>query len=661
MASIPERFLPVEPLIRQLVEERYPKLNTHPGSAIHDVFILPASVLYQRFRDTARVLQRNQSLKNYNLMLPEELDRLASNFLVNRRQGTQAAGVQRIYFNDVQPVNVETSALFTDVNGLTYRPVSAVRLTNTELAANNLPSTNEYYVDVPIVSEGVGSTYRAGVGQITQVTGVVGASRTENLSALSGGDDQESNSELYARLQDSLTNRELVKKDGIKSTFQEAFSGVKSVLVQGYGDPNQTRDVLSASAALNTLIPASFCQKVNLPLDENGNVQWLNTSGDEITAPVGGFVGAIYDLTGRDFQDLEVSFDGKTTQRVAIQEGYKVRFLTDTDPDIINNDYRVTRVETVAPSPNADAVTVLRLDRPLEDTSPVGDNLAKTAYTIFGAVYTDSFHVGGKVDVYVDTTAETSQTVVINAVPAVAADSDVGEIPLTDIALDDLGNSIFEDGIGFVSPVISITKVEQLDFINDDEVIRELIPDVHYAVVRADERSKFTFTENDLLVVRGSEVPIDPLTNQPSDVSVPLFVGQRLRVTYITNPDIAAIQEFVDISSQRDVTKDIKVYPPTLLNVDVELSYSGSATPEVVQTIIQDYINQLSFDTTLTASDIVTVLTHFGVDQVKLPVLFKARREAGNGRIEFLESEDSLTPNTGELFRADDTLSITQI
>ena len=660
MASVPERFLPVEPLIRQLMKERFPDMSTHPGSAMYDTFVQPASVLYQRFRDTARVIQRNQSLQNFNLMLPEELDRLASNFLVYRNSGTPATGIQRVYFTDLRDVSIEITSVFTDVENNRYFPVTPVRVSITDLQGNYDSVRRQYYVDVVIQSEGVGSQYRALAGTVDTVTGVTGALDTENLSDLAGGDDEESNSELYSRVLASLTNRELVKKDGIAATIQQAFPSVSNVLVQGYGDAAMTRDVISASASLDTLIPTSFCRKVNLPLDENGEVLWRNSFGDDIVQPIGGFVGALVDVAGRDFSSLVVTLDGETTQRVAVQEGYTVRFLRSDDTDALNNDHKVTRLETVAIESGGTPVRVIRLDRPLLNTGDTSEDPTQNPYTILGPIYTDNFHVGGKVDVYIDSSADAERSVIINSVFPVNPTSDVAEVPLTEDVLDFQGNSIFENGVGFVSPVITITKVEQLDSVDDSVVTRELTPDVNFSVVRSAERSKFTRLDNDMLVIKGSEPLIDPVTNAATDIFVPMFIGQRLRVSYVTNPDIVTVQEFVDSSSQRDVTKDIKVFSADLVSVTVELTYSGTQTVENVQEVIKDYVRQLGFGATLSSSDLITVLSHFGVSQVQLPLVMRARRELGNGRIEILEDSNEITLNASEVFRPDAELQITQ-
>ncbi len=660
MASVPERFLPVEPVVRQLLQEAYPEVNTNPGSAVYDTFVLPASILYQRMRDVSRVMQRNQSLRNYNLMLPEELDRLAANFLVTRRDGTSASGVQRVYFDDVQEVNIALTANFSTEAGLIFNPVAEQRVTAVELAGSRL-TDGRYYVDVPIQSQGVGSAYIADPGVINQVTGVVGASATENLARFTGGADEEGNSELYLRIKAALANRDLVKKDGIISTIQENFASVKSVLVQGFGDPKQQRDVITAAASLETIVPASYAQKVNLPLDGNGDVLWTEAVAAGSTSPVGGFVGAIYDTTGLDFTSIKVSLDGQDVQNICLQEGHLIRFTSPDDVDAARNDYRITKVEEVSVTNGGAPVRVARLDRPLLDVTPVGTKLDKTEYRVLGKVFSDDFHVGGKIDVYVDTTGEDTRTVTVNSVPAISATSDVGQIPLVLESLDDFGNSIFEGSVGFISPVITVTKVEQIDRINDDEVLRELIPGTHYSVVKADVRSKFSQTDDDLLVVRGTEQLLDPVSNQATGEELPLFVGQRLKVTYVTNPDINTIQTFVNTSSQRDVTKDITVLPAELVNVDVVLTYEGAPTEAQVSAMLENYIDQLTFDQPLCVSDIITALTFFGVTKVKAPVRLVARRSNGAGSTKFEESSDELIPALGELFRADSPLTITKL
>ena len=99
-------------------------------------------------------------MDNFNLMLPEELDRLAGNFLVSRRQGTNATGTQRDLLQGPPGRGYRPAATFRSITGQVYRPTTSVRLTAIELAASR-NDAGEYFVDVPIVSEGTGSEFRA--------------------------------------------------------------------------------------------------------------------------------------------------------------------------------------------------------------------------------------------------------------------------------------------------------------------------------------------------------------------------------------------------------------------------------------------------------------------------------------------------------------------
>jgi len=655
-ADTPNRFsVPVEALIIQLLQEQHPQLHVAPGSATYDTLITPVSLIMQPFRDHLRVIQRNQSLSNAQTMLPEELDRLVSNFMVQRRQGTKALGVQRVVFPTLQAVSVPVSARFTDDQGRRFRPLNSVQVSITTQANNVLVDTGEYYVDVPVIAETSGDASAALAGAVTGFSGISGAVRAYNPHDFFQGTAGESNSQLVARVKKSVSNRELVKSTAISALLLETFPSIRDVKVQGYGDPLMTRDTADVVLASHKLFEQSFAQKVNLPLDSDGEVRWTTDTGAEITAPLGGFVGAVYDLTGKDFNALSVTLDGQVYETASVQPGNKLRFLDQSDPDAVANDYKVTRVESVAAAPGGDPVKVLRLDRPLTSTAEVDVSLAldSVPYTVIGRFNTSRFHVGGKVDVYVDSTADLSQSVVVSALPVVNTQTlDVAEIPLTQSFIDSTGANLFEGGVGFKSPVIAVTRVEQLDPTNDLVVVRELVPDTHYVLVTAASRGRFTTATNDVLVIRGTET--DPLSGS----ELPMFIGQRIRVTYVTNPDVPLIQDFVDAVDQRDLTKDIRILTPSTAIINVDLAYTGELPTSEVKTIVREYIGAKSFGASVSVNELVTVLSYFGVVDVQMPVRLRSRVATGGGSFTFEESEDRLSVGSSSVFVADAALNI---
>jgi hypothetical protein len=656
----PNRFsLPAEDFIAQVLGETYPALNLAPGSAIYDLFVTPAALIVQQLRDRSKVIQRNQSLLNYQTMLPEELDRLASNFFVSRRPGTPSTGVQRVVFATPQIVSITTSVVFTSDTGVRFRPISSVTVSSATMSSNSLPDTGEYFVDVSCISETTGDLTELSSGAVTGVTGVPGVIRTVNITDYAGGENSESNSRLYARIKASLSNKDLVTSSSFKSSILDTFSTVRDLRVVGFGDPLMERDTVSVSLASEPLFEQSFCQKVNLPLDAAGDVAWEDSSGNKITAPIGGFVGAVYDLTGKDFNAIQTSIDGRNIEVVSVQPNFRVRLLESTDPDFVNNDFAITRVEEVPVAPGGPPVKVVRLDRALQntDTVDVATALDTNPYTIFGSIHSSKFHIGGKVDIYIDSVSDITKSVLVSVLPPLSASiSTASEVPLTASFISGVNStSLFEGGVGFDIPVLAVTKVELVDPSNEETVLQELTPDAHYNLVRKEARGRFTSTANDVLVIRGSEVAVET-----GDV-IPLFVGGRIKITYTTNPDIPTIQQFVNAQDNRDITKDVQVLAPDIVILDVEMSYRGSLSQVAISDILSEYIKEKSFGAQITVNELVTVLAFFGVTDIVMPVTLRSRQSSSSGTVSFEESTDRLSLKDNQVLTADTDLSITKL
>ena len=642
--------LPVETLIRELVANANPDINTAPGSAINDMLISPASLIFQHFRDYSRVVYRNQSLSNYPAMLPEELDRVAANYMVTRHQGTKASGTVRVTFSAPVSVTIPTSARFVANNGQQFQPTAAVTITDVAMGAARLLTTGEYYVDVPVEAVSAGSDGGIQAGAIARATGIPNYLRAFNEKDFTAGSDIEGNSELFARITRSITNRDLVKASGIEATILDNFPTVRRAQVIGFGDPLMERDRVDINLSDQRLFTQSFAQKVNLPLDAEGNVTYLAEDGGASVVPLGGTVGAIVDLVGRDFSGIEVSVDGVKVERVSVQPNNRVRMLGSEDPDA-GEDFIVTRVEEVPIVPNGPAVRVIRLDRPFKDTTSVDPavNLTTFPYTVYGFFSSTNFHVGGCVDVYVDPKDLQTSTVLVSALPALSTTQlDVAEIPITTTFTDAGDNELFETG-GFSTPVLFIEKIERVSTADADEVLAELVPDVNYSVVSASQRGEFTAADNDVIVVRGTD----------SD-GLPLFTGTRLKVTYKHAPEINQVQEFLDSAERRDVTKNVLVRTPQVMQVNLDLSYTGNRTAEEVRAFVSEFIRSKTFGSVLTVQEIITVLSYIGITDIELPVRLRGMLNRPNGTVFFTESDDRLTLQGNQVFYPQATLNITK-
>ena len=641
--SLPNRTrfnIPVSQFLVDLLSENYPDLNVGEGSVVHDLLIRPAALMLQPHRDYIRLMSRNMKLRNYQVMNESELDSIASNFLVSRREGQRAQGVQRIFFSDPQPVQILTAARFTDSAGHAFAPVATQSFTLAQVSANQYAPTAEYYVDIPVIAIQAGEDYMVSAGAVTTVQGVTGATRTINDRAFTSGKNADSNTELYLRVLNSVTNRDLVKKQGISTIISESFESVRQVQVIGYGDPEMSRDTVEASVDMQELFRTSYCKKVNLPLDENGNISFTDADGNTVITPVGGTVGAIVDKLDLDYRALSVTLNGTNYQTLAVQPGFVVRLFTPTNSADIQ-DFTITRVMTGPTEAGGPDQTLILVDRPFVDTSTTGEALDRFRYTIVGAVSTNVMHVGGKVDVYIDSTANVDRSVTITALDT--DNNGVEEIETNAAA------ATFEGGIGFDAPVITIVKIEELES-GSDTVLRTLVPDTHYVMVRKESRGKYTQATSDVIIIRGQD-----------DSGFPLFEGSRIKVTYTTNSDYAAIQTFIDSDDNRDITKDIRVYPPQIVQVSVDLSYRGTASISEVDAVIREYMAEKSFGAEISVNELVSLLAFFGVTDVRMPVTLNSSRELGNGELEVLTSQDRLTAGRTHVFRAASALNIVKL
>lgn len=648
--SLPDRTrfnIPVSQFLVDLLSENYPDLSVGEGSVVHDLLIRPASLMLQPHRDYIRLMARNMKLRNYQVMNQTELDALASNFLVTRRAGERARGVQRVFFREPQAVQILTSARFSDNAGNTFAPISAQSFTTSQILANLYAPTAEYYVDISVVAINAGEEGMAAAGTVNKVQGITGAIRTINEQGFTAGKNEDSNTELYLRILNSVTNRDLVKKTGIKSVIMDAFDSVRNVEVVGYGDPEMRRDVIEASVDMKELFRTSYCEKFNLPLDENGDISFIDSAGNTVVTPVGGRVGAIVDKLDLDYRALEVTLNGSTYQTLAVQPGFMLRiFSPENDQDI--GDFRITRVLTGPTQVGGIDKTLILVDRPFETISSVGEAVDRFRYTIVGAVTTNVLHVGGKIDAYVDSSANVERTVTIPVLTNVAGAIETDANGVSAIQLD-APATVFEGGLKFDTPVITIAKIEQLES-GSDAVIRTLVPDTHYVLVRKENRGQYTLAESDVLIIRGQ-----------TDTGAVMFNGSRIRVTYVTNADYATIQNYVDSDDNRDVTKDITILPPQIIQVNVDLSYRGTASAADVAAIIREYLAEKSFAAEISVNEIVSLLAFFNVTDIRMPVTLTSSREIGNGELEVLTSQDRLQAGRIQVFRAASNLTITKL
>ena len=292
---------------------------------------------------------------------------------------------------------------------------------------------------------------------------------------------------------------------------------------------------------------------------------------------------------------------------------------------------------------------MLILDRPFTApqpqvivTTPGSTDLVEHEYRVSTGVGTDDFHLGGHVDLYLHTTNTFEDVIIVAELFQSSAGTEFFDVPISAVPIDNpLSNPWYEDGKVFQLPVIAFNKVEQIDLTDATLVIRELQQGSDFVYISNDGTTRLTADEDGFIRFIGSSLS-----------------GARVRITYTTNSDVRAVQDFVSQSSQRDITKNVLVKSARAMLVDVTLTYTGQAVSNDVADVVRSYINSRPQGGELTVNQIVSVLNVFDVTDIAMPVKLVAKRFNDDGSVTVLESEDRIAAESFERFVAQDDLSI---
>jgi hypothetical protein len=345
-------------------------------------------------------------------------------------------------------------------------------------------------------------------------------------------------------------------------------------------------------------------------------------------------------------------------QIISVQPNYRVRMFqaegVPNDPD--EGDYFVTRVEEAPVEPNGVPVKIMRLDRPFRDPDlssfdPDTDS-EKYTYTILGPVSTSRFHVGGKIDVYVDSSANIEESVIISSLSETSPGSGIAEVPIVeDVPVDEVTTlPLFEDNKAFFLPFMGVIKIEQIAGDNALAVERTLVAGAQYVVIDAEFRRQFTTADSSVIRIFGND-----------ENGNPLFIGKRIKITYLTNRDLPLMQEYVDSAEIETKNADIAIYPPEQVLLDISLKYRGDLDVDVVKDVLERYIQSKSVGGSVSVQEIAVVLGVVGITDIEHPVLLTATRDTGTGQLDTSTSEDRIELETYQSFFPVDDLSVEKI
>lgn len=220
-----------------------PDVDTSVGTLIKDIVIdVPATVLGIAYQDLQQI-QKASSINYINELTDSQVEDLAANYDLTRKQGSYATGVITFirYSAPTTTITVGASdgtggvsvSTLKDENGASYSFTTVETKQFTVANADSLynASRNRWELNVTIQADQVGSGYNVAANAIKMFSGINGVDDIVNYNACVGGLDIETNEQLGERIKDASKARLLGTIPGYKTLINSFEQVVDTTIV----------------------------------------------------------------------------------------------------------------------------------------------------------------------------------------------------------------------------------------------------------------------------------------------------------------------------------------------------------------------------------------------------------------------------------------------
>lgn len=264
-----------------------PDLDTKPGTVARDLMVDgPASALSLLYDQLSNVSQ----LQSIRLVVGSDLDNLAKNFGLIRKQATPSNGVALLTFSAINAaININQGSIIVANNGFSFSVQTGLAVVPTSLnyyrsIASKFSAqlalagiTDQYAVEVTVVATTPGTSGNIGSYSLSRTT-IAGVSNVTNVNPFSGGTDQENDAAFRNRILASFSGSSVGTQLGYLNTALST-TGVSDAYVVEPGDPLMTRDgtVSEVVNGVLTVVSEGSGGKVDVVVLGNNLVQNTDT------------------------------------------------------------------------------------------------------------------------------------------------------------------------------------------------------------------------------------------------------------------------------------------------------------------------------------------------------------------------------------------------
>lgn len=227
-----------------------PDLDTKPGTVARDLFIDGPSSQIALLYDQLSAVADKSSLR---LVVGSDLEKLAKNFGITRRQSKTATGVALLTFSSINSsLNINPGDLVTSNTGFSFKvsvgttvSVSSINFYRSVASKfreqlDYVGISDEYAVEVTVIATSPGTSGNISRYDLSRTT-IAGVSNVTNIKDFRGGTDQETDASFKDRILSAFSGSSVGTNLGYLNTAL-SNTGVTDAIVIEPGDPLMTRD-----------------------------------------------------------------------------------------------------------------------------------------------------------------------------------------------------------------------------------------------------------------------------------------------------------------------------------------------------------------------------------------------------------------------------------
>jgi hypothetical protein len=234
-----------------------PDLDTKPGTIARDLFVDGPSSQLSLLYDELSSVSSQQSMR---LVIGTDLDKLAKNFGVIRKQATPSTGIALLTFSAINStININKGDVVVASNGFSFTISNGISVSSSSTnfyrsVASKFRDqldfagiSDEYAVEVTVSASTAGSAGNIGSYSLSR-TNIPGVSNITNINPFKGGNDQENDSTFRTRVLSSFSGSSVGTSLGYLNVAL-GTTGVSDAQVIEPGDVLMIRDGTVVSVA----------------------------------------------------------------------------------------------------------------------------------------------------------------------------------------------------------------------------------------------------------------------------------------------------------------------------------------------------------------------------------------------------------------------------